>query len=143
MYPFLGNPLFLRQLLETLKEQGCIYINLSKPRWEWDLDKIMNLKLSNSVVALLMKEMQQLPSELLTGLKLASCMGASVSYATLNILSKDLGLDLLNILEQVSHKGFMNHEVSRFTWAHDTIEKAGVSRILYLETLHRFATYLC
>jgi len=123
----MGNPLFVRQLLASLTAQGYIYVVLNQPKWTWDLNKIADQEISESVLDLLVKEMKRLPSDLQLGLKLASCLGSCVQKNVLDILSKDLGIDLLGILQQVSQKGFMNIEDdgATFTFAHDKIQQAG------------------
>jgi predicted ATPase len=123
----MGNPLFVRQLLVSLVGQGYIYVDLSQPRWTWDLKKITEQEISESVLALLVKEMKRLPSELQLGLKVASCLGSSVQKNALDILSNDVGMDLIYILQQVSEKGFMSieNDGTMFSFAHDKIEQAG------------------
>ena len=123
----IGNPLFVRQLLGSLTGQGYIYVDLSQPRWTWDLKKIVDQQISDSVLDLLMKEMKRLPTNLQLGLKVASCLGSCVQKNVLHILSHDIGMDLIDILQQVSEKGFMNIEDDgmMFSFAHDKIQQAG------------------
>ena len=124
----MGNPLFVRQLLASLTGQGYIYVDLSQPRWTWDLKKITEQEISESVLALLVKDMKRLPSDLQLGLKVASCLGSRVRKNVLDILSNDVGMDLISILKQVSQKGFMyveNNDGMMFSFAHDKIEQAG------------------
>jgi predicted ATPase len=121
-----GNPLFLRQLLDSLTEQGYIYIDLKHRRWAWDLDKIAELEISESVLALLMNDIQRLPGDLQYGLQIAACIGSCVTESMLNYLSIDLGLDLKDILQQASQKGFMIDMAgsTMFRFAHDKIQEA-------------------
>jgi len=121
-----GNCLFLLQLLESLKDQGLIYFNLSSHRWAWDLKKVMDLEMTNDVVVLLIEEMRRLPADLQLGLRIASCLGSYVKYSVLDILSRDLGMNLLDNLRLVSKKGFMRHDSggSSFTFVHDKIQQA-------------------
>ena len=122
----MGNPLFVKQLLASLTAQGYIYVDMSQPKWTWDLNKIADQEISESVLALLVDEMERLPSDLQLGLKLASCLGSRVQNNVLDILSKDLGIDLLGILQQVSEKGFMSNEDGMmFSFTHDKIQQAG------------------
>ena len=120
-----GNPLFLRQLLDSLVEHECIFVNLTQHCWCWDLDKIMELEISESVLALLMDDIQRLPSsDLKFGVQVASCIGSCVDEPVLGFLSKLLELDLKDILQQVSRKGFMiDHLGSTFCFAHDKIQE--------------------
>ena len=71
---------------------------------------ITDQEMSESVLALLVKDMERLPSDLQLGLKVASCLGGCVQKNVLDILSRDVDIDLLDILQQVSEKGFMSIE---------------------------------
>ena len=124
-----GNPLFLRQLVVSMNGQGLIYVNLNQRRWAWDLNKIEQEPISSSVLALLMKEMQQLDTSFQLGLGVASCFGSHVGKNVLIILSQGLEVDLVDIIEQVSQKGFMYREDNSvmFRFAHDKIQQAGTS----------------
>ena len=126
----MGNPLFVRQLLVSLKGQGYIYVDLSQPRWAWDLKRITDQEISESVLALLMKEMKKLPTDLKLGLKVASCLGSRVKMNVLDILSEDVGVDLLAILQQVTERGLMKRisNDDMFCFVHDKIQQAGKYR---------------
>lgn len=121
-----GNPLFLKQLLDSLAEQGYIYVDLKRHRWCWDLDKIMELEISGDVLALLMNDVQRLPHDLQFGLQIASCIGSCVTASVLDYLSLEFGLDLKDILRQASQKGFVNDIAgsTMFRFAHDQIQEA-------------------
>ena len=71
--------------------------------------------------------MKRLPSGLQLGLGVASCFGSSIKKNVIDILSKDVGMDLIDILQQVSEKGFMSIEddCALFRFSHDKIEQAG------------------
>jgi predicted ATPase len=124
-----GNPLFLTQLLGSLQGQGYIYFDLGQCKWSWDMDKIVEEPVASSVVVLLMKEMKRLPPNLQLGLGVASCLGSFIQKDVLDILSKDLNVDLIDILNQVSKKGFMDNldDGATFRFAHDKIQEAGMS----------------
>ena len=121
-----GNPLFLRQLLDSLTEQGYIFIDMKQRRWAWDLDKIMELEISDDVLALLISDIQRLPSDLQRGLQVAACIGSCVTESMLNYLLIDLGFNLKDTLRQASEKGFMieNAGSATFRFAHDKIWQA-------------------
>ena len=73
------------------------------------------------------EEMKRLPSDLQLGLKVASCLGSCVQKNVLGILSNYVDMDLIDILQQVSEKGFMSIEDDgmMFSFAHDKIQQAG------------------
>ena len=84
--------------------------------------------ISSSVLALLMKEMQQLHPNLQLGLGVASCLGSHIGKDVLSILSRGLGVDLIGILELICQMGFMYKENNgvMFRFAHDKIQEAGM-----------------
>jgi predicted ATPase len=121
-----GNPFFLRQLMCSLNEQNHIHVQLNPPQWVWDLNKIMDLKISDDVVAFLLKDMQRLPTELRSGLEVASCFGSYVKCSVLDILSKSRQVNLQDVLEQASKRGFVDNVGggTMFRFAHDKIQQA-------------------
>jgi predicted ATPase len=111
--------------MHSLNEQSHIRVQLNPPQWTWDLNKIMDLKISDDVVAFLLKDMQRLPNDLRYGLEVASCFGSCVKCSILDILSKNRGVDLQGILQQVSKRGFVdNIGGTMFRFAHDKIQQA-------------------
>ncbi|KAL7545666.1 hypothetical protein ACHAWF_011684, partial [Thalassiosira exigua] len=120
-----GNPLFLRQMLGSLKDQGCINLSVSPLRWTWDMDKIMNIEISDDVLALMIIEMRRLSADVQLGLKVASCLGSLVKYAVIDILSQSLGVNLRVFLDQAVQKGFMvKVDESCIRFSHDKIQQA-------------------
>ena len=59
-----GNCLSLLQMLVSLKDQGLVYVDISKPCWSWYINKIIDLEVSHDVVVVLVEEMRRLPPQL-------------------------------------------------------------------------------
>ncbi len=70
-----GNPLFTCQLLRTLYENELFRFSEERLQWEWQIDDIRNVQISDNVVDFLIQNLKSLPSDTLTVLKLASCIG--------------------------------------------------------------------
>ena len=119
-----GNPLYLVQLLNSLRNQNLISVNLANPCWAWDLEKISDLELSETVIKLFIEEMQKLDDQLRFGLTLAACLGSKLNRDILDILSKDLDVDLQDILTRVSEEGYLERLGDSFCFSHDKIEEA-------------------
>lgn len=115
--------MYLRQLLYSLEDQGLIHVDLSCPCWAFDIDKILELKINDTVVSLLRSEMKKLGKDLQLGLAVASCLGSRVKLSVLDLLSKDLRVDLQSFLHAVANKGFMDKSGEEFCFAHDKIEE--------------------
>jgi hypothetical protein len=121
-----GNCLSLLQMLVSLKDQGLVYVDISKPCWSWNIKKIVDLEISHDVMILLVEEMRRLPSQLQLGLQIASCLGFCIKSSTIDILSMEFCINLPDLLRQVSEKGFLKHDSSNssFSFVHDKIQQA-------------------
>jgi predicted ATPase len=110
----------------SLNEQNHIRVQLNPPQWVWDSNKIADMKISDDVVALLLKDMQRLSDDLQLGLEVASCFGSCVKCSVLDILSVDLKVNLQDVLQQVSKRGLVDNVGggAMFCFAHDKIEQA-------------------
>ncbi len=120
----LGNPLFLRQVLTSLTDQRYIYIDMAQHRWVWDLDKIMEMEISDGVVMFLIKQIQRLPRDQQFGLQVAACIGTCIIESVVDYLSRDLGHNLKEVLRMVCQEGFMLDVAGTFRFAHDRIQEA-------------------
>ena len=120
-----GNCLSLLHMLVSLKDQGLVYVDISKPCWSWDINKIIDLEVSHDVVVLLVEEMRRLPPQLQLGLHIASCLGHCVKSSVIDILSMEFCTNLPVLLRLISEKGFLKHDSdSSFSFVHDKIQQA-------------------
>ena len=76
-----GNPLFVREQVTVLVEQGAL-VN-GHDGWEWDLDELRASSLPNSIAELLAWRLDELPSSTLTLMRVAACLGLRFSTAHL------------------------------------------------------------
>lgn len=70
-----GNPFFIRMLLNSLTQDKLLACNLSAGRWEWDLAEIEKLDITDNVVDLMVRKIQQLSENGQTVLQFAACIG--------------------------------------------------------------------
>ena len=77
--------------MEWLKDQDYIYFNFSSLRWAWDIDKIVNVEISDDVVALLIREMQRLPTDMQLGLKVGLVWDPAQNTLALMLYQQVLG----------------------------------------------------
>ncbi len=84
-----GNPFFLTQLLKTLHTQELIYFDFDQQRWQWDLERIQAVGITDqSVVDLVASNIRQMPEETQALLKLAACIGNRFSLTVLAVISR-------------------------------------------------------
>jgi len=70
-----GNPFFINQLLKNINEEKLAFFDYQTSKWNWNLDKISQMSMSNNVIDLMIQNIQKLPAETQNHLKIASCIG--------------------------------------------------------------------
>jgi predicted ATPase/signal transduction histidine kinase len=83
-----GNPFFLTQLLKTLYRADLLRFELSLGQWQWDMEAVRELPVSENIVDLVAETLQTLPPESQHILSLAACVGNRFDLKTLSIISQ-------------------------------------------------------
>jgi predicted ATPase/signal transduction histidine kinase/CheY-like chemotaxis protein len=152
-----GNPYFLRQQILSLYSDKRINFNLKDKKWQWDIQAIKQLNISDNVVELLSNNINRLSDETQELLKVSSVIGSTFSYRDLSIFyANAIPTSLLdqliskNYIESVdnSYEIFKseNGEVEPiFKFSHSEIWKAVYNFIEYEKRDHyhlKFGTAL-
>ena len=82
-----GNPMFLRQLMKSLSDEGQLQYSASERRWRWDIDAIRNKSVADATVDLIIDMMDSYGAEVRWLLQVASCLGFRVEEASLVALA--------------------------------------------------------
>ena len=142
-----GNPLFLRQFIESLHNQGLVFLRLNPSRWDWDLERISNVELPVSVVELLIEEMRTLSTELIEGLRVVSCLGSTAKKETLDIISSRMDFDFTGALDDLVKKGYLQEvNGSEIRFSHDKVQQSAYETMAVVDQrrLHtRLGLILC
>ena len=85
-----GNPFFTCQLLKTLYENELFKFNEESSIWEWHIEEIRNIQLSDNVVDFLIENLKLLPFDSLYILKAASCIGNYFELRIIYEICKDI-----------------------------------------------------
>jgi PAS domain S-box-containing protein len=94
-----GNPFFLTQLLKTLDQDNLISFNFITGCWQWDMELLQDIDITDNVVDLMVNQIQKLSPMTQDILKLAACIGDKFT------------LDILSIVHQKSW-----HETAADLW---------------------------
>jgi predicted ATPase/signal transduction histidine kinase len=94
-----GNPFFAHRLLEFLYNERLLSFNFTHGNWQWDLEQIRQLGVTDNVVELMEKKIRKLPIDTQHILKLAACLGEEFELETLATLGN---LDVAVISQQLS-----------------------------------------
>ncbi len=104
----LGNPFFLTQLLKTLYQEELIKYNFTSKRWEWNLQQIQSVGITNlGIVELMASKISKLPAATQSALQLAACIGAFFKLDILATVSKKSVADIIKLLWAAMQQGLI------------------------------------
>ncbi len=69
-----GNPFFLTQLLKSLHQDNLLWFDFDQGKWQWNMDVLQGIDMTENVVELMVNQIQKLPSTTQNVLKLAACI---------------------------------------------------------------------
>ena len=127
-----GNPLFLRQFLQSLYSEGLLAFDGNERRWRWNLPDIQALPMTQNVVELLASRIGALAPQTREFLQIASCIGHRFEVEPLAKLSRHTVADVLDGLAPALNDEFIveepagerSHEQRRFVFSHDRVQQA-------------------
>jgi diguanylate cyclase (GGDEF)-like protein len=102
-----GNPFFTTQFLKALHQDGWITFDLAHRYWQCNLSQIRTLVLTDDVVEFMTVQLQKLPAETQTVMKLAACIGAQADLSTLAIISEQSQAEVAAALWQALQSGLI------------------------------------
>ena len=78
-----GNAFFIKYFLTTLYQQKLLHYSHENKRWQWDIEKINEQKITDNVVDLLLSQMHELSLDQLEILSIASlALDLRLTYRT-------------------------------------------------------------
>ena len=120
-----GNPFFVNQFLHTLYEENLLTFippthstsedaslrtdNCSQnpSGWQWDIEQIENLNITDNVVELMIGKLKKLPSSARQVLRLAACIGNHFDLETLSIIYEKTLVETFQDIMPVLTEGFI------------------------------------
>jgi len=87
-----GNPFFVNQFLTALHERGMLQFHTQthatglNARWQWDIDAIAALDITDNVIELMVAKVKQLPENAQKVLRFAACIGNQFDLHTLSLI---------------------------------------------------------
>lgn len=83
-----GNPFFLGQFLMTLYHKGLLRLDPAAGVWQWELERIAALQVTDNVVDFMVGKLRQLSTETQSMLSLAAYLGSEFSLSTLAMVAQ-------------------------------------------------------
>ncbi|WP_238546175.1 AAA family ATPase [Tumebacillus flagellatus] len=137
-----GNPLFIKEFLQSLYAEGHLTLEETTGEWCWDEQDIRRMEVNATQVDLLLHKIRQLPESTQQLVKAAACLGGSFDLQSLQVVLEgnlsEVASDLLWALEE----GILHAKGSAvYPWLHDIcadgMEAADVEQLqMSFEFLH-------
>ncbi|WP_333203470.1 MULTISPECIES: serine/threonine-protein kinase PknK [unclassified Microcoleus] len=102
-----GNPFFLTQLLKSLYQDQLLSFDFNRVCWQWDIQLLQGIDISDNVVELMVSQIQKLSSPTQNVLKLAACIGDKFSLDVLAIANKKSQSETARDLWEALQAGFV------------------------------------
>jgi predicted ATPase/signal transduction histidine kinase len=119
-----GNPFFTVELLKSLYHDHHLFYDSQVAQWQWDVQSIEQMDLSDSVTDLMNKQMQALEPTTQYVLARAACVGNTIALSTLlNIVNLPQS-ELEHHLEIILHKGFLSFANGSYSLLHWSLSQA-------------------
>lgn len=139
-----GSPMAALQFLHTLITENTLYYDSETGRWQWDEAKIIGMKISDNVAALLTAQISRLDAPTRKTLSAAACIGNDFDMSLLSAVSVpsvgQIRLHLLNAVkdgllftdDKYGRETLMgctaeNAATCRLQFSHNTVRKAAES----------------
>ncbi|MDF2387836.1 AAA family ATPase [Nostoc ellipsosporum NOK] len=102
-----GNPFFLIQLLRYLEQEKLLNFNFINGTWQWDIEKLQGIKITDNVVELMVNQIQKLSPQTINVLKLAACIGDKFTLEVLALVNEESQTETAQELWQALQAGLV------------------------------------
>jgi predicted ATPase/signal transduction histidine kinase/CheY-like chemotaxis protein/tRNA A-37 threonylcarbamoyl transferase component Bud32 len=103
----LGNPFFLTHLLKSLYQENLLAFNFDEGCWQWDVELLQDINITDNVVELMVKQIQKLSATTINVLKLAACIGDKFTLDVLSIVNQKSLLETATDLWEALRAGLI------------------------------------
>lgn len=119
-----GNPFFMRQVLETLVNEGAVHFEPQSDSWQWETARVKAQDISDNVIQLMLRKIARLPAETRNVLKAAACIGNTFSFELLAVAVRYGKVKLKRALAPAVDDGLVALLGVSARFTHDRIQQA-------------------
>jgi hypothetical protein len=81
-----GQLLFVNEFLKNLYAENCLTFNVDRRNWQWSIEQIRAMNITDNVVVLMTNKLSKLPESVQQVLQLAACVGNEFDLDTLSMI---------------------------------------------------------
>lgn len=130
-----GNPLFVRQLLKSLFDEGLLQYSANARRWQYNLERIRSKSIPDTAVGLVLEMMKNYGGDIQYVVQIAALLGMRFDAATLTLFQSGNsgngdGSAILPFIDALLEDGFVVVEdaaSSSYRFSHDALWEAALS----------------
>jgi PAS domain S-box-containing protein len=125
-----GNPLFIRQLLNTLRKRGVLHQQRAAKKWTWKAERLEDAHVSGNIVTFMESRLRELPEAQQTLLSHAACLGAQFSIDELALIMHVAPARISALLKLLQEAQLLDEEkassdkTNSWRFVHDRIQQA-------------------
>ncbi|WP_437332316.1 AAA family ATPase [Sorangium sp. So ce394] len=124
-----GNPFFAIQFLIELHQGRLIAFDAEAGAFRWDIAAIRDKGFSDNVVDLMVGKLKRLSAPAQDALKLAACLGSSLTLDTLAVVAKRPAAELSEALSEAAREGLLLRRDGAYRFVHDRVQQAAQALI--------------
>ncbi|MCP9234466.1 adenylate/guanylate cyclase domain-containing protein [Lewinella sp. JB7] len=124
-----GNAFFTTQFLHSLYEEGHLRFDHQRATWDWNVDDIRALNITDNVVELMAGKIRKLPERAQELLMIGSSIGSAFRADTLAVIEEVPEEEVTQALFPALSEGLIAPDGDAYTFVHDRIQQAVYSLI--------------
>lgn len=127
-----GNPIYIRESLPFLLEDGVLFYNPQKEKWDYDSSRIKNFDKSSRTLEFIIRKMELLTDDTLELLSIASAIGADFNAALLSSVTEKPPGQIVELLKPAIEKNMIevlagwneSPSANQYRFVHDKMQHA-------------------